>query len=223
MSKRHVAVLAGVAFLFIGTLSHAQTKPAEPAPQQLNSTQVQQDLAPLATAFGVKTPDTPTAEPEPEAATPAPSQTEKTVAGVADRALDMVENVTVSISNSLKTMAPEVWRIMIRQQYAKAISGPLGPLGWIIAALLLWKIGWATWPKMAGESFDSKGEMTDAGFNNICRVVFLKAIPLITITISTLFLVGEIRDSILYLVNPEYYAIKDLLESIMSAKTAVTQ
>lgn len=197
-----------------GTSERAALTAAERAvapSQKMDPEQVERDLAPMARAFGVKVD-----EPSDEAA----PKDDKDMADVADRALDMVESVTVNVANTLKTMAPEVWRIMIRQQIAKAIAGPLGPLGWIIACLVLIKFGRKVWSLQDGATYGEKPN--DAGWNNFWNGIVLKGVPLAVCTVATLFLVAEIRDSILLLVNPEYYAIKDLLQAIMDAKEGAT-
>lgn len=62
----------------------------------------------------------------------------KTVGDVADKALGLFTNAIGTLSESLKKIAPEVWRIMIRQQYASAAADLITPFGLLSLALIFY-------------------------------------------------------------------------------------
>jgi len=165
---------------------------------------VQQSIAPVAGAFGVSAPEAPAT---------ATTTGQKTMADVADRALDGIEAVTAKIASTLEKVAPQVWRIMVRQQYAKAFSEPVGPLAWIISMLVFLIVSGKVWRHVEGADI---GDLTEDGRNNLRRLIITRVGPLVIICIATIAFGYALKDSVLYLVNPEYYAIQDLLKSIMS-------
>ena len=138
-------------------------------------------------------------------------QPRKTVADVADRALSMVENVTAQLSNTLAKIAPEVWRIMIRQQYAKAAMATIVPFGLIFAILIVVAYIRKYWQpeKREDGSYEDDGEKW--GYIWVVRIV-----PGILLLLDGLWLFNRMSDAIAYLINPEYYAIQDLLRMLLT-------
>ena len=60
-----------------------------------------------------------------------------TMAEVADKAVDIVNRMVVSAVESIQKVAPDVWRIMIKQQYARAAGDLMVPAGLLITVLVL--------------------------------------------------------------------------------------
>jgi len=139
----------------------------------------------------------------PPATSSAPPKTDTSMAKVADKALDMLGSTVAAISQNLQKVAPEVWRIMIRQQYAKAVFGILTPtlffVFFLVGSLILWK-KWTkrNWGGMSGD------EACGYAIGRYC-------LPLAAIVISAAILFCSLGDSIKLLINPEYYAVKDIL------------
>lgn len=127
-------------------------------------------------------------------------------AEVADKALDMVGRAVGSISATLQKVAPEVWRIMIRQQYAKAISEPIAPLLWLILCIIWYKFTTKKWTPDVDEGDDD---------NTLARIAITKGLPTIGAAVAGGFLIFAVKTSILLAMNPEYYAIKDLFTMIL--------
>jgi hypothetical protein len=197
--------------------------------------EVKRNIAPLAGAFGVTTPAPPesAAESSSESSQSPPAAEHKTIGDVADKALGDVEQMTGKIAGTIEKLAPKVWEIMVRQQYAKAFAAPLPALAWIASMFVFSSIVRSFWKKMPGDEFEMKSvknredggtgetsQLTNAGEINLFRAIVAIFLPTAVVCISILFLFGELRQTILYLINPEYYAVQDLLSSIMSGGQA---
>lgn len=120
----------------------------------------------------------------------------KEAVDTADKALDMLSSFATTISESIEKLAPEVWRIMIRQQFAEAVTSA------ILSAILLgisiatYKVSRAFWVK----------EESDGGWEALSAVSYALTLGLLIGVVS-----NGLNATKLFL-NPEYYAIKDLLD-----------
>lgn len=157
--------------------------------------------------FGVKKSD-----PPPASATK--QEPPATMAEVADKALNMVGNAVGTIAGIVQKVAPEVWEIMVRQQYAKAIAGIIVPGGMI---LLLWMMTLTVkrfWPHNKDQDYFTDpdyGQLTDRGV----RAVWTTLVPTVLTMLLGIWFFVRLQDSVLYLINPKYYAVKDLLEMLL--------
>lgn len=87
--------------------------------------QLQEWAATLGKAFGIN-PDFKKEEKQ-ETKEEIGVQQTKTFADVADKSLDMVKNLVISLSQTLEKAAPQIWRVMVKQQYARAIANLILP------------------------------------------------------------------------------------------------
>jgi hypothetical protein len=147
---------------------------------------------------------------------PANNEPKKTPAEVADKALDMFGNVVGQLSAEMEKMAPEVWRIMVRQQYAKAFTTLAGPLAAMFFILIFMFIGGKVWKHDPSQAF-WKGEREDTPTNRCVRLVCMRFIPILAITAIGATLASRLGESVGFLINPEYYALKDLLMLLRSS------
>lgn len=223
MSRISFAVLAGMATILLTTPAFADppvaaTNATVPAGDRVDPAQTRRELAPLAGVFGVKNPDDQPADTNSASSNDPSAQSadHKTLGDVADRGLTMLQDLTGKIADSLSKIAPQVWRIMIKQQIAKAIVAPLGPLAWIVGAWVLWGFGKKIWKHMEDADYDVSGDWNTAAINNAIRTGAIYALPLVVAVWNTIGLVGALSYSVLHLVNPEFYAIQDLLNAIMT-------
>ena len=207
MRKLFLAI-AAIVFVVVstGTIpAFAEDAPNKGTTVSPNDAQKVKDAAQfLGTAFGVKSKKD---EPKQEQSKKDESAQEehKTLADVADKGLDMVQNFVVALSQTLSKIAPEVWRVMVRQQYAKAVSGVIVPWGLFIITMIYFLIVKKAWKKDEDESDDDK----------TARMLLVSVIPFIFGFIFAIWGVVNLKDSILLLINPEYYAIQDLLTMIL--------
>jgi hypothetical protein len=198
-----------------------------PAPKQVVSEQdavaVQKGVKDLAKAFGVETPaPVQPAAPATES-TPAP---QKNMADVMDKAIDKVSDVVGLVAESMRKIAPEIWTIMIKQQYAKAVGDLVVPvaLTMLIYALVVRRMKKicdnekGKGKKKEGSpdedddpGFTQNGDLTDYG------TAFLFYIASwVGFSLSALWLANRLADTSKYLINPDYYAIQDLLRMLLS-------
>lgn len=138
----------------------------------------------------------------------APQGTAATVAGVADKALDMMAGAVGAIAGKIEQVAPQVWGMMIRQQYAKAVGGLIVPTCLFIAFLIIMIVAKNALKKAMSDDEDD-GELT---VFIICALV----ISAIVAVISGIIMVVNAKEGVMILINPEYYAIKDLLQMLLA-------
>lgn len=157
------------------------------------------ELTKVGEMFGVK----PTEKP---VVTDGKLATEATMAKVADKALDMVGDAVGSIAGMVQKVAPEVWEIMVRQQYASALGMLIGPFLFLILVglyTLITKKYWAKYPE------NEKSDARDA------RMILTSIIPGILALVFMSILAYRIGDAVPMLINPKYYAVKDLLQMLL--------
>lgn len=137
---------------------------------------------------------------------PTPQQEQhKTPADVADRALTLFSSAVAQVAASIEKVAPELFRVMVRQQYAKAASNLISPFGAIIIALVA---GWflrRIW-KLPNTNTDEY----------VYYIAFARVIPVGFALCFGIWFVSNLSDSAAYLLNPEYYAIKDLVTMVLN-------
>lgn len=150
-------------------------------------------------------------EPATPAPTPvAPAAQSKSMGDVADKALDMLGGAVGTVSETLKKLGPEVWRIMIIQQYANAARSLSGPLFALIASIIIYfSLRKATTPVNSGDDKDSDEMET---FKKV-----MKFITYIVPCLCALIVAINLSEAIAMIINPEYYALKDLL-GLMTGK-----
>lgn len=170
-----------------------------------DAAEARKELENLAIAFGVKPASTATTDTT-ATTTTAGKQEHKTIGDVGDKALDMVGKAVASISATLEKVAPHVWKIMIRQQYAKAIAGLIVPWGLLLLIFLYWQIIRKAW-KTEG--------IEDGSDDWWARLWIVRLIPGVVGFIISIWGFIRLSDSILLLINPEYYAVKDIITMLL--------
>lgn len=137
-----------------------------------------------------------------------------TIAEVADKALDMVGNAVGTIAGIVQKVAPEVWEIMVRQQYATAIGMLIGPtlfLSIVCAYTLITKRYWKKGADYDKESYYANDFLTNKGFRGLLTTLLPGAMALV----FTSVLAYKIGDAVPMLINPKYYAVRDLLQMLL--------
>ena len=118
----------------------------------------------------------------------------------------MVKDLVASVSKTLESVAPNVWRIMIRQQYANAIADLVLPWLLFVIALVIWGITQKKWVLKDCSSDDEK----------VARMIFAWIVHVACGAIFAIWGAIALSDSIKYLINPEYYAVRDLLTMLLN-------
>lgn len=182
--------------LLLTTLSIVQTPGGNPSLTALPAPEAEVlrgELHALARAVGV--------DPVPAPAAEAP---EKNMAEVADKALDLATGTVGRMAETLQKVAPDIWRIMIRQQYARVAGDLLTPTLLFVALLVAGCVLTAATKRRWAKDPRGDNELTFAFtvFSVIAWIVF---------AICTCILAIEGGDAVKRLINPEYYAIRDLV------------
>ena len=153
---------------------------------------IRRDLHALAQAVGVDP-------------VPAEAKSEKTMADVADKALGLASGAITHMAEGLQKIAPEIMRIMVRQQYARAVGDLIAPvfclLGFLIGALV---VSGKTKKKWVADTEPNK---TDATVALVAASVVLWGLVVVFGGVTAF----NLGDAAKRLINPEFYAIRDLV------------
>jgi hypothetical protein len=141
------------------------------------------------------------------APTSAPAPVQKSMAEVADKVVDLGARAIAQAAGTVQKVAPEVWRIMIRQQYAKAAGLLVVPSGMFLLCLFAW---FKTEPLRF--SFKNDPSKEEDGY----YAFFGYVVPLFFMGAFGLWFLNRLSSSVLFLFNPEYYAFRDLLVMILN-------
>lgn len=118
-----------------------------------------------------------------------------------------IKSVVQDLSQSLKVGAEHVYEVLIMQQYVKAVMG----LGVLIMTILCVFFMVRLWLEKYG-AVDDCGDITAQG-------VFAIALSVLSIILVIAFFAGGFyMDIIQGFVNPEYGAIKDILDLVNGVK-----
>lgn len=135
----------------------------------------------------------------------------KTWADVMDRTLNMFSAAISEIVGTVEKAAPAVWRIVIRQQYAKAAGGLAIPLIFMLFIIFYYRFMKKRWTQRADKEVEEMINSSDEGWAWGWRVFWAKCVPLFSAVIAGGFLIDAIQKAVLYCFNPYYYAIRDIL------------
>jgi len=166
---------------------------------------VREEVKKLGTLFGVEA-----KEQQASAQKTKQEQEPKTIAGVADKALDMLSQAVATISVTMEKVAPEVWKIMVRQQYAKAVMNCVVPIGLLLVLFIYMRLVGKYWKPEKEQKPNDVSEWE-------LRMCLVRVIPVIMSCAAGLWFFNRLADSIVLLINPQFYAIRDLLQMIMNS------
>ncbi len=133
----------------------------------------------------------------------------KTPAEVADKALTILSGYIGTAAKTMEKVAPEVWRVMIRQQYAKAIAAPFFAFS-IICFTAIYTVVMKRWWKI--EPKDKEAETTEYCW----WFVMTNVLPFLLVMIFGIRTAWCLSYSTQILINPEYYAFSDLLQLLLN-------
>lgn len=133
----------------------------------------------------------------------------------------MLGGTVATLASNLQKIAPYVWKVMIKQQYAKAINGIIVPLGLLLSTIVFTLVMRKLWdPKSI--LIEKALYSSSKGDAEIAKYVFRSVVPACLIVGLSVWLFIDLGDSIKLLINPEYYAIKDILQ-LVTNPSAVQQ
>lgn len=132
---------------------------------------------------------------------------QKNMADVADKALSLLSGYIGIVAGAMTKVAPEVWRIMVRQQYANAVAGPFVPF-MLIMILAVYGVVMSYWWDKA----KVKEESNEAG----ARGFFVNLVPFVLFIIFGIWTSVQLSYSVQMLINPEYYAFRDLVHILLN-------
>lgn len=148
--------------------------------------------------------------------------TRKSSAEVADKALDMLHDGATKtlealghgaaqIAATTEKAAPVIWKIMVKQQVANGLANVIGPLIAWLAAYFFHGIIVAAF----GTAFGSSSDSTVVGWK-----IFLGYVAPIAVGIAgTIWFIAALMRSLQQLVNPQYFAARDLINMITGRRS----
>ena len=136
----------------------------------------------------------------------------KTLVDVLDKALDLTGGMVAKVSKNLETYAPKVWGIMIKQQYANAIADAILPL-----ILILVAVGFVLYSRGIPENDVQRWKRLDGDeFEEVAPWLIARLAPILCVIVFSIWLVTAIALSTKLLINPEFYAIQDLMRIFLT-------
>ncbi len=142
---------------------------------------------------------------------PTAPQQQKSMADVAEKAIDMTAQAVATIASTIQKIAPDIWRIMLKQQYVKGIAGLIVPFGLLF---LLFLYGKRVAPKCFPVPTEENCIQEDSD-EKWTRIWFANILPVGLAFVFGLWGICRLSDCLGYLINPEFYAIQDLLRTIL--------
>lgn len=205
--KRMTAVLAFITLLlFSSSVVWAQKNASADSISQQREQEIKSGLQAMASYVLKYTP--------PDTLHPADSTSasaHKTWANVLDKALDMFSSTISEIAGTVEKAAPAIWKIMVRQQYAKAAGELIVPMGILIFIVFIYFYMKKKWTPAVDNTVDEMIASSDHGWAWGWRIFCTKFLPLLGGIITGGFLIDAIQKAVLLGLNPYYYAIRDIL------------
>ena len=200
------AVFALMCLMVLTAVSYGQES-ASPSMSKEDVKQIREAAEGLRTVFGIEDPKADGKKDDQK------DGQKKTIVDVADKAVDMAGRMVSQAAESIEKVAPEVWRIMIRQQYVKAVSGPILPCLLLVVVFAYYNTlrKWCPDPKQQISSGDN-----ETGF-----WCFQYPVPLVAGVACGVWACIAFSMSVKYLINPEFYAIRDMLMMILNKGNGV--
>jgi len=123
---------------------------------------------------------------------------EKTMADVLDKSIDKLSGGAAEIAKAAKQVAPHAWEVAVRQQAVEGVADALTGAVCLVAIVVLARL-----------AMKHRRRLDDAGALEVAMLLGAFATVV-------LFGVGvcELRDGLLQVANPEYYAAKAILEAV---------
>jgi hypothetical protein len=143
--------------------------------------------------------------PKPEEAAAKPDTPTKSMADVADHALEMMSGLVVKVAGTLEKVAPKFWAIMVKQQYAKAVADTIVPVS-LTAFALAWGLYFKK--KLGYPPLTQTNSWTDSQWVQFWFAILIPAAGLCAFFVWSAIAVS---DAAKYVINPEYYAVRDIL------------
>lgn len=214
--KRLISVLA-IFFFCVATFAQtpSQSQPAQPStassildrlkdPQQAK--QLQQALDILQQVANAKAENT-------------KGDGHATVGDALDKGLDMAKETVVYLAGKIEQVAPQLWRVLVVQQYVKGATSLINPLGFLLVILLYRRLLLKWWKPQPGDDDPKERAFTEAvGEDEIpfptrkgWRGLLSIAVPLAMLVIGGIWFCSSITDAAGYFINPNYYALKDII------------
>lgn len=152
---------------------------------------------------------------------PTPTKDNKSVADVMDKGLDMLSGYVGTLEGVVSKYAPEVWRVMIMQQYAKAISYPLY-WGLLLLSIIIFQrvmkswLGYDKTVKVFKMTPDEENESSSYHMADsfILRCWLAGVVPIVLAIPTTVFFLYYLTEGVMVAINPEYYALKDIIQML---------
>lgn len=132
---------------------------------------------------------------------PQPQSPPLTVAETVGHGEKLKPTYMMARTPSGEKITPQVWRVVVRQQYTKAITNLVFPAMMLFFTLcygvVSWKwIGYPDWRECWSD-------------NQMFQFLWSVLIPTAGVIIFGTWLSNEFADSVGFLMNPEYYAMQD--------------
>ena len=203
MKVQYPYVVALLLLCIFSNVVSAEEQAVQPLNPQ-DTEVIKKNAQALGTLFGVEQ-----QKPTPSTGT---QQQGKSMAEVAEKAIDLTAQAVATIASTIQKIAPDIWRIMLKQQYVKGVQGLVVPLG-ILLLIFVYRAKIA--PKCFPVPTEENG-MCESYEEKWTRIWLANIIPVALAFLSGTWGANRLSDCLGYLINPEFYAIQDLLRTILA-------
>lgn len=202
MKVHHLPVVALLFLCIFNNIVSAEEQTVQPLSSQ-DTEVIKKNAQALGTLFGIE-------QQKPVPNTDAQQQG-KSMADVAEKAIDLTAQAIATIASTIQKIAPDIWRIMLKQQYVKGIQGLIVPFG-LLLLIFVYRAKIA--PKCFPVPTKENGIDEDQEEKWV-RIWFANIIPVVLAFLLGPWGANRLSDCLGYLINPEFYAIQDLLRTIL--------
>jgi len=146
-----------------------------------------------------------------------PPEKGKSVVDVMDKGLDLLSGYVSTLEGVVSKYAPEVWRIMITQQYSKAIGYPAFWGLMLLSVVILRSVIKRYFGVEKGQAIFARTEKEKNSYSDEAywaRVWFVGIIPTALAIPLTIVFLYCFTEAIMIFINPEYYALKDIIQML---------
>ena len=142
----------------------------------------------------------------------------KTVGDALDKGLDMAKETVIYLAGKIEQVAPQLWRVLVMQQYVKGVTGLINPIGFLFLVWLYRRLLLKWWQPSPDDNDPKKPNFksidpdlpplpTHKGWRGFFTVV----VPLVAVVFGMMNLYRGLTDAAGYFINPNYYALKDII------------
>ncbi len=145
----------------------------------------------------------------------------KTVGDALDKGLDMAKETVVYLAGKIEQVAPQLWRVLVIQQYVKGATLLIQPIGFLFLVWIYRRLLLKWWRPSPSDDNPEERLIDPGGADEIpwpthkgWRGTLTIAVPLVAIIVGGIWFYTAFTNAAGYFINPNYYALKDIIQLV---------